>query len=87
MGAGAGATVGMGHEIECEYYGICGGHGMGADIGYGAAIGGGTALIYMLFKHEKDIILVQGTELTFIVNRTTVAKDLPPPPPEQAQFQ
>jgi hypothetical protein len=87
MGAGAGATVGMGHEIECEYYGICGGSGIGADIGYGAAIGGGTALIYMLFKHEKDIILVQGTELTFIVNRTTEGRDLPPPPPEQAQSQ
>jgi hypothetical protein len=86
MGAGAGATVGMGHEIECEYYGMCGGHGMGADIGYGAAIGAGTALIYMLFKHEKDIILVQGTELTFIVNRTTEGKDLPPAP-EQAQTQ
>jgi hypothetical protein len=87
VGAGAGATVGMGHEIECEYYGICGGHSMGADIGYGAAIGGGTALLYSLLKHEKDIVLVQGTELTFIVNRTTEAKDLPPPPPEQAQNQ
>jgi hypothetical protein len=80
VGAGAGATVGMGHEIECEYYGMCGGHGMGADIGYGAAIGAGTALIYSILKHEKDIILVQGSELTFIVNRTTEAKDLPPPP-------
>ena len=81
MGAGAGATVGLGHEIECEYYGMCGGHGMGADIGYGAAIGGGTALLYSLLRHEKDIVLVQGTELTFIVNHTTDAKDLPPPPP------
>jgi hypothetical protein len=86
MGAGAGATVGMGHEIECEYYGMCGGHGMGTDIGYGAAIGAGTVLLYSLFKHEKDIILVQGTELTFIVNRTTEARDLPPVP-EQAQTQ
>ena len=87
MGAGAGAEVGLGHEIQCEYYGMCGGHGMGADIGYGAAIGAGTALIYNLLKHEKDIILVQGTELTFVVNRSTEAKDLPPPPPEQAQNQ
>ena len=87
MGAGAGATVGMGHEIECEYYGNCGGSSMGADIGYGAAIGAGTVLLYSIFKHEKDIILVQGTELTFIVNRTTDAKDLPPAPPEQAQSQ
>jgi len=44
-------------------------------------------LIYSLLKHEKDIILVQGTELTFMVNRTTEGKDLPPPPPEQAQSQ
>jgi hypothetical protein len=87
MGAGAGATVGMGHEIECRYYGACGGSSMGADIGYGAAIGAGTALIYSILKHEKQIILVQGTELTFIVNRTTDAKDLPPAPPEQAQSQ
>jgi hypothetical protein len=87
MGAGAGATVGMGHEIECRYYGACGGSSMGADIGYGAAIGAGTVLLYSLFKHEKQIILVQGTELTFIVNRTTDAKDLPPAPPEQAQSQ
>jgi hypothetical protein len=87
VGAGAGATVGLGHEIECEYYGICGGSSMGADIGYGAAIGAGTALLYSLLKHEKDIVLVQGTELTFIVNRTTLAKDLPPPPPDQPQNQ
>lgn len=73
MGAGAGASVGMGHEIECEYYGMCGGHGMGADIGYGAAIGAGTALIYHIFKHEKEIILVQGTEMVFVVNRSTDA--------------
>jgi len=87
MGAGAGSTVGMGHEIDCEYYGNCGGPSFGADIGYGAAIGAGTALIYSLFKHEKHIVLVQGTELTFIVNRTSEAKDLPPPPPEQVQTQ
>ena len=73
MGAGAGASVGLGHEIECEYYGMCGGHGMGADIGYGAAIGAGTALIYHIFKHEKEIILVQGTEMVFVVNRSTDA--------------
>ena len=81
IGARAGAEVGLGHEIECEYYGMCGGHGMGADIGYGAAIGGGTALLYSLLRHEKDIILVQGSELTFVVNHTTLGKDVPPPPP------
>ena len=63
----------MGHEIECRYYGNCGGAGMGTDIMYGAGIGAGTALIYSLFKHEKHIVLVEGTELTFTVNRTTTA--------------
>ena len=77
MGAGAGATVGMGHEIECEYYGMCGGPGMAADIGYGAAIGAGTALIYHLFKHEKDLVLVEGTHLTFVVNRTVDGAEIP----------
>jgi hypothetical protein len=70
IGAGAGAAVGMGHEIECQYYGNCGGPGMGGDILYGAGIGAGTALLYNLFKREKEIILVQGTELVFVVNRT-----------------
>lgn len=73
MGAGAGATVGMGHEIDCRYFGNCGGPGLGGDVLYGAGIGAGTALLFDLFKHEKQIILVQGTELTFIVNRTVDA--------------
>ena len=78
IGAGAGASVGMGHEIECEYYGNCGGPGMGTSIGYGAAIGASTALLYNLFKHEKEIVLVQGTDLTFVVNRTVTANAAPP---------
>jgi hypothetical protein len=78
VGAGAGATVGMGSEIECRYYGACGGPGMGTSIGYGAAIGAGTALIYNLFKHEKEIVLVQGTDLTFVVNRTVTANAASP---------
>ncbi len=77
MGAGAGATVGLGHEIDCNYYGNCGGPGMGADIGYGAAIGAGTALIYHFIQHEKHIILVEGTALTFMVNRTSSADAQP----------
>ena len=77
IGAGAGATVGMGSEIECRYYGACGGPGIGTSIGYGAGIGAGTALIYNLLKHEKEIVLVQGTDLTFVVNRT-VSADVPP---------
>lgn len=77
MGAGAGATVGMGHEIECRYYGACGGPGFGADIGYGAAIGAGAALIYNVFKHEKALVLIQGTHLTFVVDRNVTGKQMP----------
>jgi hypothetical protein len=75
MGAGVGASIGMGKAIECDWYGYCppGGTGMGTDIMYGAGIGAGTALIYSLLKHEKHIVLVQGSTLTFIVNRTTMA--------------
>lgn len=77
MGAGAGATVGMGHEIECNYYGNCGGPSFGADIGYGAAIGAGAALIYNVLKHEKPLVLLQGTHLTFVVDRSVTAKQMP----------
>jgi hypothetical protein len=70
IGAGAGAAVGTGQAIECRYYGNCGGPSMGADILYGAGIGAGTALIYNIFKHQKDILLIRGSELTFVVNRT-----------------
>ena len=70
IGASAGATVGMGQEIDCRYFGNCGGPGLGGDVLYGAGICAGTALLFDLFKHQKQIILVQGTELTFIVNRT-----------------
>lgn len=81
MGAGVGASVGMGKIMECEWYGYCppGGSGIGTDIGYGAGIGAGTALVYTLFKHEKHIVLVQGIDLTFTVNRTTMADKVPVP--------
>jgi len=75
MGAGAGAAVGLGSEINCRYYGNCGGPGMGATTLYGAGIGAGTALLYNLFKHQKEIILIQGTELVFVVNRTLDASN------------
>jgi len=84
MGAGAGAMVGMGSEIDCEYYGNCGGPGFGESIGVGAGIGAGTVLIYDLLKHEKHIILVQGTTMTFVINRSVDAstgKPLEPTPP------
>lgn len=73
IGAGAGATVGMGQAIDCHYYGNCGGPGLGGDVLYGAGIGAGTTLIYNLLKHEKEIILLQGTDLTFTVNRSVQA--------------
>jgi hypothetical protein len=73
VGAGVGATIGMGNEMECAYYGYCPPSHTGADVLHGAEIGAGTALIYMLFKHEKHIVLVQGSELTFLVNRTALA--------------
>ena len=85
VGAGAGASVGLGHEIECNYYGQCGGPGMGTDIMYGAGIGVGTALIYSLFKHEKDLILVEGTHLAFVVNRSVEASPAPAAAAESAQ--
>ncbi|MGH9354526.1 MAG: hypothetical protein ACRD10_00170 [Terriglobia bacterium] len=79
MGAGVGASIGMGNVIECQYYGYCppGGSGMGTDVLYGAGIGAGTALIYSIFKHEKHIVLVQGSLLTFMVDRTTTAEKPP----------
>jgi hypothetical protein len=77
MGAGAGATVGMGQQINCRYYGNCGGPGFGADIGYGAAIGASAALIYNVFKHEKALVLLQGTHLTFVVDRSVTSKEMP----------
>jgi hypothetical protein len=85
MGAGAGATVGMGSAIECEYYGNCGGPGIGTSIGYGAGIGAGTALLYNLFKKQKEIILLSGSQLTFVVNRAVDASNpgLPHRPDDQ----
>ena len=78
VGAGVGASIGLGKEIECEWYGYCpGGSGIGTDILYGAGIGAGTALIYTMFKHEKHIVLVQGSLLTFTVDRTTTADKAP----------
>jgi hypothetical protein len=87
MGAGAGTMVGMGHEIDCEYYGNCGGPGFGTSIAGGAAIGAGSVLIYSLLKHEKQIILVQGTTMTFVISRSVDAdtgKPLEPDTPTSA---
>ena len=61
VGAGAGAGAGA-----------IGAGGSGAL--YGAGIGAAAGLIHTLFKRHKDIILPQGTELTFVIQRTTTAK-------------
>ena len=74
MGAGAGATIGMGSAIDCRYFGNCGGPGMGQATLYGAGIGAATALIYNLFKHEKQVVLVGGMHLTFVVNHSVQAE-------------
>jgi hypothetical protein len=76
IGAMAGASVGMAGRGGCDYYGNCyprTGPGVGAGIGYGTAIGVGTAVIYSLLKHERHIVLVEGTQLTFTVSRSTTA--------------
>jgi len=80
LGAAAGAEVGVASMGGCDpYYGCYPGTGpgLGTDIAYGAGIGAGTALLYNLLKREKDIVLVEGSELTFVVNRTSEAKPLP----------
>jgi hypothetical protein len=43
----------------------------------GAAIGAGAALIYNVFKHEKALVLLQGTHLTFVVDRNVTSKPMP----------
>jgi hypothetical protein len=83
VGAGVGASIGMGKIMECDWYGYCppGGSGIGTDILYGAGIGAGTAVVYTLFKHEKHIVLVEGSLLTFTVDRTSVATKPATPAP------
>lgn len=78
IGAGAGATVGLGSSIDCRYFGNCGGPGVAQGALYGAGIGAVTALVYNLFKHENQLVLVGGSHLTFIVNRTVQSTEAPP---------
>lgn len=66
VGAGAGAGVGA---IT---------HG-GTGALYGAGIGAVASVVRSLAKRHKDIVLPQGTELTFVISRTTVAKRVPSP--------
>lgn len=58
--------------------------GIGAGVGaiaaggtgalYGLGIGAVTGIIHNLAKKQKDLVLPPGTELTFVVSRTTTAK-------------
>ncbi|HLY60285.1 MAG TPA: hypothetical protein VKV95_05920 [Terriglobia bacterium] len=83
VGAMGGLTVGELSRGGCDYYGNCypsSGPGIGADVGIGAGVGAGTALVYHLLQHEKHIILIYGTPLTFVVSRTTSADAIPVTP-------
>lgn len=41
---------------------------------YGAAIGATAGILHSVLKRHKDLVLPQGTELTFVINRTISAK-------------
>jgi hypothetical protein len=71
IGAASGASVGATEDMICTWYGCPGQNpNILKDAGIGAAIGGGTALMYSLLKHEKQVVLVSGSDLTFVVDRT-----------------
>jgi hypothetical protein len=71
MGAASGASIGVTQDEICRFYGCPGQNpNIGLDAAYGAGIGAGTALLYSLLKHEKQVVLVSGTDLTFVVNHT-----------------
>ena len=61
---------------------VAAGPGFGESIGVGAGIGAGTVLIYDLLKHEKHIILVQGTTMTFVISRSVDASTGKPLEPD-----
>jgi type IV secretion system protein VirB10 len=74
---------------------VAAGTGIGAGVGaigaggsgalYGMGIGAAVFGIRSLFKRGKDIILPQGTELTFVVHRTTTAQRVVEPEEEEVQ--
>ncbi len=86
IGTAGGLMVGLAGRGGCNYYGCWpdSGPGVGPSVLYGAAIGAGTALIYSIFKHNKHVILVQGAELTFVINRSTDSQGMPPENSEDA---
>lgn len=66
VGAGIGAGVGA----------IAGG---GSGSLYGLGIGAAAGMIHGMSKKHKDLVLPQGTELTFVVSRSTTAKKVSKP--------
>lgn len=71
IGAASGASIGATEDMICQWYGCPGQNpSILKDAGIGAAIGGGTALMYSLLRHEKQVVLVSGSDLTFLVDRT-----------------
>lgn len=46
---------------------------------YGMGVGAVASVIHTLAKHHKDIVLPQGTELTFEISRDATAKKVPRP--------
>jgi hypothetical protein len=75
--AGVGAAVGAGVGAVAGGAVAPGGSGKGAL--YGLVIGGVAGLIHNIHKKGKDVILPQGTELTFLIERTTTAKRVSKP--------
>lgn len=78
IGAASGASIGATEDMICRWYG-CPGQDPNIlkDAGIGAAIGGGTALMYSLLRHEKQVVLVSGSDLTFLVDRTVEQETAP----------
>ena len=52
-----------------------------ATVEAGAAEGGlpGAALAHRLWKRHQDIVVPQGTELSFVLNRAATARKITPP--------
>jgi hypothetical protein len=49
---------------------------------YGAGVGVVASVIHGLVKKHKGVLLPQGTELTFVLARTTLSRHVSPPRPE-----
>lgn len=71
VGIGAAAGAGVGAMV----------HG-GSGALYGAGIGVVAALVHGIVKKHNGVVLPQGTELTFVLTRTTLSKQVAPPRPE-----